>query len=88
MPDGQGALSFRTGRLERTAKGRDWPVEPDHAVPLTKKQREAIDHWLGEKGRPPEPGSDADKAPDDPQLAKAAELLRAALKKADEKGEK
>ncbi len=88
MPDGQGALSFRTGRLERAAKDRGWPVEPDHAVPLTKKQREAINVWLRGKGRPPEPGSAADKAPADPQLDKAVELLRAALKKADERHEK
>jgi carboxyl-terminal processing protease len=81
MPDGQGALTFRAGRLERTAKGRGWPVEPDQAVVLTKAQREAVEGWLREKARPPEPGSDADKAPDDPQLAKAMELLRAALKK-------
>jgi C-terminal peptidase prc len=83
MPDGQGALTFRTGRLERTAKGRGWPVEPDHAVALTKKQREPVEDWLRNKGRPPEPGSDADKAPDDPQLNKAVELLQAALKKTD-----
>jgi C-terminal peptidase prc len=88
MPDGQGALTFRTGRLERTAKGRGWPVEPDHAVALTKEQRKAVDGWLSGKGVPQKPGGDADKAPDDPQLAKAVELLRAALKKANEKGEK
>lgn len=81
LPDGQGALTLRTGRLERTAKGRGWPVEPDHAVTLTKKQRAALDAWLREKGRPPAPGSDADKAPEDPQLDKAMELLREALKK-------
>jgi C-terminal peptidase prc len=85
MPDGQGAITFRTGRLERTAKGRGWPVEPDHAVPLTKAQRGAVEDWLRAKVRPPAPGSDADKAPDDPQLAKAVELLQAALKKADER---
>ncbi|HEX5268945.1 MAG TPA: sigma-70 family RNA polymerase sigma factor [Gemmataceae bacterium] len=81
MPDGEGALTFRTGRLERVAKGRGWPVEPDNVVTLTKKQREVIDTWLREKTRPPEPGSAADKAPEDPQLAKAIEILRAALKK-------
>jgi carboxyl-terminal processing protease len=84
LPDGLGTLSFRTGRLERAAKGRGWPVEPDHVVTLTKKQREALDAWLVAKGRLEKPGSAADKAPEDPQLDKAVELLRAALKKADE----
>jgi C-terminal peptidase prc len=81
LPDNQGALTLRVGRMERTAKDRGWPVEPDHAVSLTKKQREALDTWLRAKGRPPEPGSAADKAPEDPQLDKAVELLREALKK-------
>ncbi len=81
LPDGRGAVSFRTGRLERVAKGRGWPVEPDHAVTPTKTQRDAVVEWLRAKGRPPEPGSAADKAPEDPQLDKAVELLRAALKK-------
>jgi C-terminal peptidase prc len=81
LPGDQGALTLRTGRLERGAKDRAWPVEPDHAVSMTKKQREALDTWLREKGRPPEPGSDADKAPADPQLDKAMELLRTTLKK-------
>lgn len=84
LPDGLGALSFNTGRLERAAKGRGWPVEPDHVVTLTKKQREALNTWLLAKGRLEKPGSAADKPPEDPQLDKAVELLRDALKKADQ----
>jgi C-terminal peptidase prc len=84
LPDGEGALSIRTGRLERTAKDRSWPVRPDQVVPLTKEQREAVGKWLTAKTRLEKPGSAADKAPADPQLDKAVELLRAALKNKDE----
>jgi C-terminal peptidase prc len=84
LPDGQGALAFRTGRLERAARDRTWPVQPDHAVPLTKAQQQAVQQWLNAKMHLEKPGSEADKAPDDPQRDKAVELLRAALKKADE----
>jgi C-terminal peptidase prc len=84
LPDGEGAVSLRTGRLERAAKGRTWPVQPDHAVALTKEQRTAVDRWLTAKTRLEQPGSEADQPPDDPQLDKAVELLRAALKKKDE----
>jgi carboxyl-terminal processing protease len=83
LPDNQGALTFRTGYLVRAAKGRTWPVEPDHVVTLTKEQRENLDSWLRAKERLEQPGSAADKAPEDPQLTKAVELLRAALKKSE-----
>jgi carboxyl-terminal processing protease len=82
LPDGQGALSVRTGYLERAVKGRSWPVQPDHVVPINKKQREALEQWLLSKDRLEQPGSAADKPPEDPQVARAVELLRAALKKA------
>jgi C-terminal peptidase prc len=83
LPDGDGAISIRTGHLERAAKGRTWPVQPDHAVPLTKEQRKALDEWLAAKMRLEKPGQAADKPPQDPQLDKAVELMRAALKKKD-----
>jgi C-terminal peptidase prc len=83
LPDGQGAVSIRTGRLERAAKERGWPVEPDQVVSLTKEQREAVNRWLTAKTRLEKPGSPADRPPDDPQLARAVELLGAALKKKD-----
>jgi C-terminal processing protease CtpA/Prc len=84
LPDGLGALTLRTGRLERAAKDRGWPVVPDPVVPLDKKQREPVNEWLLAKDRLEKPGSAADRAPKDPQLDKAVELLRAALKKRDE----
>src|SRR5262249_14738283 len=42
LPEGGLSLALRTGRLERAARGRGWPVEPDHAVPLDKSRREAV----------------------------------------------
>jgi C-terminal peptidase prc len=84
LSGGQGALSFRTGRLERPARDRGWPLQPDHLVPMTKEQQQALQTWwfAQERGAPPE--QPADKPAADPQLGKAVELLRAALKKADE----
>jgi carboxyl-terminal processing protease len=58
-----------------------WTVRPDHAVATTAKQREALLEWLQQKDLP-DPPADA-KAPDDPQLARAVELLEAALKKTE-----
>jgi C-terminal peptidase prc len=84
LPDEQGAVAIWTGRMERAAKDRGWPLEPDHAVPLTKAQREAVDTWLRDKGRVVQPGGAADRPPQDPQLDKAVEVLRAALKKSNE----
>ncbi len=77
LPDG-GSLVLRTGRLERTEKGRSWPVVPDHAVPLDKAGTEALAEWLRKMERS-DPPADADR-PADPQLAKAIDLLRTALK--------
>jgi C-terminal peptidase prc len=79
----QGAVVFRTGRLERVAKERGWPVQPDHVVPLTKEQEKAVHQWMSLKQRVPQPPAADLEPPTDPQLARAVELLRAALLKAD-----
>jgi C-terminal peptidase prc len=80
LADGEGGLTLRTGRLERAAPGRGWPVQPDLAVPLTREQRQAVDEWLQAKDRTEQPGSRADRPPADPQLDRAVELLHAALR--------
>lgn len=76
LPEGGGSLVLRTGRLERVAKGRGWPIEPDHAVALDKAGAEAVLKWLRAKERSAPP-ADADRPPEDPQLARAVELLKA-----------
>jgi carboxyl-terminal processing protease len=76
LPEGGFSLVLRTGRLERTVKGRGWPVVPDHGVALGKDGATAVKKWLDAKGRS-EPPADADRPPEDPQLARAVELLKA-----------
>src|SRR5207244_3739293 len=51
LSEGGFSLTLRTGRLERAGKGRGWPVEPDHAVPLDKASALAVAEWLRTKGR-------------------------------------
>jgi carboxyl-terminal processing protease len=77
LPDGSG-LALPTGRLQR-ASGRGWPVKPDYEVAMTPAQREALAAWFGAQELP-EPPAGA-KQPSDPQLARALELLRAAVDK-------
>jgi C-terminal peptidase prc len=83
LPEGGFSLTLRTGRLERAARGRGWPVEPDHPVALDKAGASAVLDWLRAKGRSDlTPG--ADKPPSDPQLARAVEVVEAAARKAGE----
>jgi C-terminal peptidase prc len=85
LADGQGTIRVRTGLLERAASGRGWPVRPDELVASTKAQMQALDAWLRSKNFP-EGNDGADvPAPDDPQLARAVEVLRSALRKAEDR---
>jgi C-terminal peptidase prc len=79
LPEGLGGVALRIGRMERAAKGRGWPVQPDVLVPLNKTQQEALRKWFGLKDGMRLLAGEKDR-PGDPQLAKALELLRAALK--------
>ncbi len=81
LPDGQGLLLLRTGRLERPKPTRDaWGVQPNHPVALTSELRAAVIEWQNLNQRPERPANAGDRVPQDPQLAKAIEVLRAALK--------
>lgn len=94
VPGGHGILQLRTGAVERTQKlsaevGEDgaivnpamgWRVMPDVAVSLSRKEMEAVQAWFQDKDLL-EPKL-ADRPPEDPQLARALELLRAKLKDA------
>jgi carboxyl-terminal processing protease len=79
LPDGQGALVVRTGRVERAAEGRGWPLQPDHPVGLEESQQKAIRSWLFAKDFPDSPTGAGEASPVDPQLSRGLELLRAAL---------
>jgi C-terminal peptidase prc len=86
LPDWGGALSLRVAAIERARKGSGWPVRPDHVVNLNRKQAEAIRDWLLMKGRSELPPGTTDQLPDDPQLAKAIDVLRETLNKTRDAG--
>jgi C-terminal peptidase prc len=85
LPGSGDGITVLTGRLERAAKGRGWPVRPDREVPLTKGQRAAVEKWFRDKNLPELPSGTDDRPPDDPQLAAALELLRDQMKPAGQK---
>jgi C-terminal peptidase prc len=83
LPDGKRGLIFRTGVLERARKDRGWPVQPDHVVAMDDKQGKALSEW--HHSQEIAESATGDKSPTDPQLAKAVELMRDALKKQEAK---
>jgi C-terminal peptidase prc len=88
LPDQMGAIGIHTGRLERAAKGRGWPVQPDHRVPSSKQQRKVLANWIHYKGFPELPAGVEDKPPEDPQLKRAVELLREQMQVAERQGDR
>jgi carboxyl-terminal processing protease len=86
LPDERGGVMLRTARLERAGRDRDWPVRPDHVVTMDRKLMESLAVWLREQELSDPPAGARDRPPDDPQLAKAIELLRAALRKGTDAG--
>jgi C-terminal peptidase prc len=83
LPDQLGAISVRTSRLERAAKGRGWPVQPDHKVATSKAQRAAVAGWIRYKEFSELPAGVDEKPPEDPQLVRAVELLRKQIQVAE-----
>jgi carboxyl-terminal processing protease len=81
LPNDKGALLLRTGWLQRADRNRGWPVRPDHVVALKEEQQTTLLEWLRNKDLSELPAGTEDKPPADPQLAKAVEVLRAALDK-------
>lgn len=86
LPEGLGALSLRTGVTERlihpetAPEGRPtnriWEVKPDHEVAIEAIQWEALSGWIREQESPDRKPESKVKPPEDPQLAKALEVLR------------
>ena len=86
LPDGQGALLLRTGKVERVARTDKAPqgaLVPDHRVGIERKEGETVLEWRQAQNSP-EPKADA-KPPSDPQLNKAVAVLREVLAKKDKK---
>jgi C-terminal peptidase prc len=93
LPHGGGGLSLRTARVERAAQRqqagmvretegeRGLLIKPDYRVAMTKKQVQHLEDWLQKKGWTELPAGTTDRPPEDPQLAQAVQILRAALKK-------
>jgi carboxyl-terminal processing protease len=81
LPGDDGVVSIQTGRIERAAKDKTWPVQPDHLVELSKAQRVALEKWYADKELTELPPGADDRPPPDPQLNRALELLREALAK-------
>lgn len=96
LPDDLGALIFRTGVVESPARRRGaarpeaadstaaaprWSVVPEHLVTMDPKSRSALGEWFRaqEQFQPLQAGPA--EPPEDPQLAKAVELLRSDLAK-------
>ena len=91
LQDGQGVVHTMTGIAERgvpradgSAAAAGWRVRPDHEAVMDRKQQENWLEWRRDQeiNRAP---ADA-KVPEDPQLAKAVALLRAALEAAAKPG--
>jgi carboxyl-terminal processing protease len=79
--EGGGMLWMRTAAIERVAKDRPHNgVQADHIVKLPEAQQKRIGEWLQRKELTELPEGDDGKAPADPQLARAVEVLRTVLK--------
>jgi carboxyl-terminal processing protease len=81
LPGQADALVLPTGRLERSNATRGWPLKPDHVVPMEVKQRKTCAAWATAQTITDRPIDPKAKPPADPQLTKAVELLREALKR-------
>jgi carboxyl-terminal processing protease len=78
LPDGEGTLLIYTGTVTRPSG--DWTLRPDHGVRLTGEQQKAVQAWGALQYRPE--GKPDAQPPEDPQLARALEVLKAELDKA------
>ena len=82
LPEGRGELLFRTGLLERAGPAAPGGgVKPDHQVALTKEQEHALRIWFNKQEQPFNAVNLKEAGPKDPQLARAVEVLKAALTK-------
>lgn len=79
IPGTSNSLVVRTARLVRAAANETWPLTPDHVVPSTAEDKQALEQWLRQKELPELPAGVTDRPPPDPQLAKAVQVLRAQL---------
>jgi carboxyl-terminal processing protease len=77
LPDGLGGVNLPTGIVERLKPAQRPGLTPDHSVQVDKKLWQELVTWHNSQESPEPPAA---KAPEDPQLAKALDLLRGAVK--------
>jgi carboxyl-terminal processing protease len=77
LPDGMGGVNMTTGTVERIKPALPPQLLPDHVVDLDTKRQEEMYAWHAGQISPEPPMA---KAPEDPQLDKALDMLRDALK--------
>jgi hypothetical protein len=96
LPEGLGTLALPTAVVERAAPPRvesgpqdsdpvAWPtlaLRPDYEVNMTAEQYQALAAWQRDNEMPERAAKLGPQPPADPQLDKALDLLRAALKPA------
>jgi carboxyl-terminal processing protease len=81
LPGQKQNLVLPTGRVDRPKAGAGWPLQPDTVVSLSSEQAKKVVQWAQEQEVTDRKFDAHVKPPADPQLAKATELLRAALAK-------
>jgi hypothetical protein len=77
LPEGMGGVNLVTGLVERIKPALPPQVLPDHVVDADAKRQEEMFAWHTAQISPEPPAA---KPPEDPQLDKALDLLRDALK--------
>jgi carboxyl-terminal processing protease len=77
LPDSQGTLLIYTGRVTRPSG--DWTLRPNHVAGLPAGHLKAVQQWNARQDQPK--GNAGEKPPEDPQLARAVEILKAELDK-------
>jgi carboxyl-terminal processing protease len=81
LPENQGMMQLRAGLMERPgAAPEGGGIKPDVEVTLTKDKYEGLTHWFFKQELPFEPAMVKEAPTEDPQLAKAIEVLKAKLK--------
>jgi carboxyl-terminal processing protease len=95
LPGDLGAIELRTGVVEwpssppstKAAQDETTPAgrKPEHAVRMNPQQREALRQWFFAKTKSELPAKVSHDPPEDPQLAKAVELMQEVLRKTGRK---
>ena len=81
LPGQKESLIVPIAIAERPDAAKGWPLKPDYAVAISAEQRKALDEFMRQQEMSDAKRDPKAPLPTDPQLAKAAEILRAELEK-------